>query len=57
MDKVNKIHKDIKIESADLLLKNAAKEINSSKDGTGTSDLNSVEVMEALRHLRKTTIT
>jgi hypothetical protein len=57
MDKVNKIHKDIKIESADLLLKNAAKEINSAREGTGTSDLNSVEVMEALRHLRKTTIT
>lgn len=56
MDKVNKVYKDIKIESADLLLRNVSKELSAAKDGTGTSDLDSKEVMEVLRNLRNTRI-
>jgi hypothetical protein len=56
MDKVNKVYKDIKIDSANLLLKNVSKELSDVKSGAGTSDLNSKEISEVLRNLRKTSV-
>lgn len=54
MKKVNEIHAELKIESADLLLQNISKDLLYESGGGGaTKELNSIEVMEVLKRLNQ----
>lgn len=57
MDKVNIIHKELKIESADMLLKNLSKDIKTKASKQDGDDFSQDDVMDLLRKIKKSKTT